>query len=227
MKAPYDEIADWYENDFLGAPGVEPDEPTTDPIGIYAALEELLGRGTGPCVEVGCGTGVYAAWMRRRGWTPLGFDLSTGMLQKAARRLPVAQADAEHLPMPSESISTAVGIMVHTDVRKYDTVLAEVARVLRPGGLYVHIGVHPCFCGGFADRSDPDAIVISPGYVHEHWTTASYTDRDVRNRVGATHLPLPSLLHGFMEAGLRFERFIEGGQPTPMVLAVRTRKLPT
>jgi hypothetical protein len=114
--------------------------------------------------------------------------------------------------------------MVHTDMSDYGAVLSEVMRVLEPGGLYVHVGVHPCFCGGFADRTDPEAIVIRSGYVDGHWTKASYTDKGLRIRVGATHLPLPSLLHAFMDAGLTFERFAEGGRPTPTVFALRTRK---
>lgn len=222
--AAYDEIADWYENEFLGAPAATPEEPTADPIGIYASLEHLLGSGDSTCVEIGCGTGVYSSWLRRRGWNPVGFDISSGMLRYAAPRLPVARADAQRLPVGTGSVPAVVGIMVHTDMPSYPSVLREVARVLQPGGVYVHVGVHPCFCGGFADRTDPNAIVIQPGYSDGHWTKASYTDRGVRNRVGATHYPLPDLLAAFLAADLAFEAFAEGGQPTPTVLAMRLRK---
>jgi len=90
--------------------------------------------------------------------------------------------------------------------------------------LLVHVGVHPCFCGGFADRSDPGAVVIRPGYLDGQWTRASWSDQGVRDKVGATHLPLPALFHAFLDAGLTIERFTEGGEPTPTVLAVRARK---
>jgi len=90
----------------------------------------------------------------------------------------------------------------------------------------VHIGVHPCFCGGFADRSDLGAVLIRPGYLDGQWTKASWTDQGVRDKVGAIHLPLPSLLHAFLDAGLTLERFTEGAEPTPVVLAVRARKHP-
>jgi hypothetical protein len=100
-------------------------------------------------------------------------------------------------------------------------VLHEVARVLQPGGVFVHIGVHPCFCGGFADHTDRQAVVIRPGYRDGHWTTASWTDQGVRNRVGASHWPLPALLHAFLAAGLRLDRFAEGGAPVPAMLAIR------
>jgi ubiquinone/menaquinone biosynthesis C-methylase UbiE len=60
----------------------------------------------------------------------------------------------------------------------YPTVLREVARVLRPGGVFVHVGVHPCFCGGFADRSNLDAVVIQgPGKVRFQMVRSSVTGR--------------------------------------------------
>jgi len=90
--------------------------------------------------------------------------------------------------------------------------------------VFVHVGVHPCFCGGFADRSDVDAVVIRRGCLDSHWTKASWTDTGVRDKVGATHWPLPALLHAFLDAGLRPERFAEGGEPAAAVLAVKARK---
>jgi hypothetical protein len=46
----------------------------------------------------------------------------------------------------------------------------------------------------------------------------------VRDKVGATHRPLPELMHAFLDAGLTLERFAEGDGPTPVVLGVRARK---
>jgi len=45
-----------------------------------------------------------------------------------------------------------------------------------PGGVLFHISVHPCFCGGFADHTDSEAIVIRPGYLDSYWTKQSWTD---------------------------------------------------
>jgi SAM-dependent methyltransferase len=175
-------------------------------------------------LDLGCGTGVHAARVRELGWDPVGVDLSAGMLRHARGRLPAALADSERLPFADGMFPSVIAMMVHTDMPGYEHVLREVARVLRPGGRFLHVGVHPCFCGGFADRTDLDAVVIRPGYLDGHWTKASYTDRGVRDKVGATHRPLPDLLHSFLEAGLLPERFAEGGQPTPVMLAIKARK---
>jgi SAM-dependent methyltransferase len=215
----YDAIAEWYETSFLAG-------QREDPLAIRPAVRDLLGPGSGPCLEVGCGTGVHAGLIRSLDRTPLGVDVSEGMLRYAADRLPVARGDAGALPFASGSLPAVVAVMVHTDMPAYPAVLREVARVLAPGGVFVHVGVHPCFCGGFADRSDERAVVIRPGYREAGWTTASWTDQGLRDKVGAAHLPLPELLHAVLDAGLTFERFAEGGEPSPMVLAWRAKKSP-
>ncbi|WP_329211818.1 class I SAM-dependent methyltransferase [Streptomyces sp. NBC_00683] len=221
--AAYDRIADWYERDFLGGPAAG--ATAGNPRGLGHLLGELLGAGAGAaCLEIGCGTGVHAARLRELGWAPVSVDLSAGMLRHARGRLPVAQGDAARLPIRDGSVAAVVAVMVHTDMPDYPAVLHEAARVLRPGGVFVHIGVHPCFCGGFADRTDADAVVVRPGYLDADWTTASWTDRGLRDKVGAGHLPLSGLLHGFLDAGLALERFAEHGDPTPIVMAVKARR---
>ncbi|MET0417817.1 MAG: class I SAM-dependent methyltransferase [Actinoplanes sp.] len=215
MRAAYDDIADWYENDFL---------PTTgpgDPIGIRRSLDALLGPGSGICLEVGCGTGAYAGQVRGLGWTPVGVDLSAAMLAHARGRLPAARGDAARLPVRDAALDAVITVMAHTDMPAYPAVLREIARVLRPGGVSVHIGVHPAFCGGFADRTDPAAVVIRPGYLDGHWTKESWTTEGVRNRVGASHFPLPALLEGVLDAGLTLTGFTEGGNPVPTVFSLR------
>jgi predicted TPR repeat methyltransferase len=92
--AAYDEIADWYENDFLVRTAAG-----ADPLGIERALRELLGRGSGICLEVGSGTGVRAGQVRDLGWIPAGIDVSAAMLRYARDRLPAALADAGRLPV--------------------------------------------------------------------------------------------------------------------------------
>jgi len=219
VTTPYDEIADWYEDEFLRT-----QHEGDDPLEFGRLIPELLGPGGGPCLEIGCGTGAHSARIRGLGWTPVGVDLSAGMLGRAAGRLPAARADAERLPVAGGTLPAVASVMVHTDMPGYPAVLREVARVLRPGGVFLHVGVHPCFCGGFADWSDRDAVVIRPGYRDRHWTKASYTDRGLRDKVGANHFPLPELLHAFTAAGLEPERYAEGGWPTPVVLGIRARR---
>ncbi|WP_250301520.1 class I SAM-dependent methyltransferase [Streptomyces sp. NBC_01267] len=220
--AAYDEIADWYEQEFLG--GRDAENSDGNPRALGGLLGQLLGAGTGTCLEIGCGTGIHADRVRRLGRTPVGVDISGGMLRHARDRMAVVRGDAACLPVRDASVPAVLAVMVHTDMPSYPDVLREAARVLRPGGVFVHIGVHPCFCGGFVDRGDPDAVVVRPGYLDGRRTKESWTDRGIRDKVGAGHLSLPGLLNAFLDAGLILEGFAEHGAPTPVVMGVTARK---
>jgi SAM-dependent methyltransferase len=202
--AAYDPHADWYE-EYIHGPAV----------GFTARVErmvtDLLGPGDGPCLDVCCGTGVLAATVRALGRYPVGVDISRGQLRYAAPRMPVAVGDATALPVRAGTVSAAVCLLAHTDVPDYEAVLREVARTLRPGGRFVHVGVHPCFTGAFADRRDPARIVIDDRYGSRSHTFDTWCPAGVRARVGAWHVPLADLLNDVRSAGLRLERVAENG----------------
>ncbi|MFI7488162.1 methyltransferase domain-containing protein [Micromonospora echinaurantiaca] len=216
--AAYDAYADWYE-DYV-----------TDTSADYMSrvrqrLGELLGTGPGRLLDVCCGTGVHAAELRRLGWDPVGVDLSTGQLRHARGRLPVAVADAAALPVADAAVPAAVCVLAHTDVPDYAAVVAEVARVLSPGGRFVHLGVHPCFVGAFADRSDPARILIDGGYAERERSFWAWAPHGVRARVGAWHVPLADLLNAVTEAGLAVTRVVESGSgPVPDVFGLAAVK---
>jgi SAM-dependent methyltransferase len=202
--AAYDAFADWYE-DYLSHAAA----PYT--ARVQEMLRDLLGGGPGRCLEVCCGTGAHAATLRELGWIPVGVDLSRGQLRHAAARLPVAAGEAAALPVRDATVGAATVVLGHTDVPDYASVLAEVGRVLAPGGRFVHLGVHPCFTGAFADRSDPSRLVIDGRYADRSYSFDAWTPHGVRARVGAWHVPLADLLNGVTAAGLRIERVAESG----------------
>ncbi len=86
--AAYDEIADWYENEFLGGQNTGARTRDGNPLDLGSVLRYLLGEGSGTCLEIGCGTGIHATHVRKLGWTPIGVDLSAGMLRHAAAAFP-------------------------------------------------------------------------------------------------------------------------------------------
>ncbi|MEV0006140.1 methyltransferase domain-containing protein [Micromonospora sp. NPDC050980] len=216
--ALYDDIADWYEDYATVGSGPYMDR-------VRSVLAELLGPGPGRCLDLCCGTGAHAAELSRLGWTPIGVDLSAGQLRHARARLPVARADATALPLADGTVPAAVCVLAHTDMPDYPAAITEAARVLAPGGRLVHVGVHPCFCGAFADRSEPERIVIDGGYAERERTFRSWNSAGVRARVGAWHLPLADLLTAVAAAGLVLDRVVESGSGRiPDVLALQTHR---
>jgi ubiquinone/menaquinone biosynthesis C-methylase UbiE len=204
-RATYDEHADWY-NDFMSAAG--PGEYIRR---VHAVLEDLLGPGEGTCLDVCCGTGAHAPALAGLGWTPVGVDLSGGQLRHAVGRLPVARADATALPFADASLPAAACVLAHTDVPDYAAVLREIARVLRPGGRFTHLGVHPCYIGAFADWSERPRVIVDERYEDRSRTYDAWNPAGVRARVGAWHLPLADLLNATTAAGLRVVRTAEAG----------------
>ncbi|MGH2468938.1 MAG: class I SAM-dependent methyltransferase, partial [Chloroflexota bacterium] len=59
--ARYDEIAEWYEA-YIGGEA----SPFSEQ--VKEAVRRLLGQGQGACLDIGCGTGFYAAQLRELGW---------------------------------------------------------------------------------------------------------------------------------------------------------------
>lgn len=204
--AAYDAHADWY-NDYMS-----PDAGGDYIHRVHGTLGGLLGPGAGVCLDVCCGTGAHAAVTAELGWTPVGVDLSRGQLRHAAARLPVAVADATALPLADASVPAAVCVLASTDVPDYAAVVGEIARVLAPGGRFVHLGVHPCFVGAFADHAEPGRLVVGAGYADRSRKGGGWNPAGVRARVGAWHLPLADLLNAALTAGLRLERTVEAGR---------------
>lgn len=95
---------------------------------IAAAPERIL--------EVGCGWGELAAWIAQdTGAEMIATDLSPRMVELArARGLDARVADVQALPFDDESFDAVVAAWMLYHVPDLERGLAELARVLRPGG---------------------------------------------------------------------------------------------
>jgi SAM-dependent methyltransferase len=215
--ARYDAHAQWYES----VSGPERNELSHR---LDIALAELVGTGPGWCLDVGCGTGVHAPTLRRAGWRVLGLDISMGQLRFARERLPVALADAARLPLPAGAVDAVVATHIHTDVESFDAVVAEAARVLRTGGRFAYMGVHPCFVGPFAERASNGTTVLHSGYGNDELVFSGPGIGDgIRSKVGVRHRTLQAVLGAVLNAGLELTGVRESqppGRPLPDLLGV-------
>lgn len=103
---------------------------------------EVINQSSGRVLEVGVGTGLSLPQYGRH-LDIVGIDLAPEMLEKARTRVAAAgldhvsglyEMDAENLAFPDQSFDTVVAMFVMTVVPHPETVMAELARVVKPGG---------------------------------------------------------------------------------------------
>lgn len=104
------------------------------------AVLSVLPAAARTLLDVGCGTGLVMTHLRRPGLRCVGADRSPGMLALAATRLGpghVVLADSRALPFATASVDAVSMIWLLHLVTGVETVLAEAARVLAPGGTLI------------------------------------------------------------------------------------------
>lgn len=106
----------------------------------FAALGDVAGRRV---LDFGCGHGMAAVVLARRGANVTAFDLSPGYVAEAKRRaaannvwIDIIAADGHTLPFADRSFDAVWG---HAVLHHLDVAIAagEIRRVLRPGGIAV------------------------------------------------------------------------------------------
>jgi ubiquinone/menaquinone biosynthesis C-methylase UbiE len=104
------------------------------------ALEEVVPRSVSGlrAIDVGCGTGHHISDLISRGFDVAGIDGSPDMLAEAAKSnadADLRQADVAALPFPDGSFDLALCVEVLRYLADPGPCIAEMARVLRPGGV--------------------------------------------------------------------------------------------
>lgn len=88
-------------------------------------------------LDVGCGPGTHAALLAGRGLRPIGLDASAGMLELAARQVPVVIGDLRRLPVSDKSVDGiwSCASLLHVPRQDVPATLSSWYAGLRPGGV--------------------------------------------------------------------------------------------
>lgn len=167
------------------------------------AVLGLLGDVAGcRILDVGCGSGLYAAELARRGADVVGFDSSARLVQHARRQVgSVADLRVHDVRDPldwidDESIDRAVMALVLHHLEDPVPALREIHRVLKPGGRLVVSTVHP-----LADWRQVGGSYFSDEMLDDTWNAGW--------RVRFRRAPLTAWCAEFCEAGFLIERLVE------------------
>jgi ubiquinone/menaquinone biosynthesis C-methylase UbiE len=134
-------------------PAIETETPVVNPM-----LEAVP---PGRALDAACGTGRHAATLAALGHDVVGIDANDAMLAVARAKVPSADFRAgrlEALPVDDASVDLAVCSLALTHVPDLAPVVAELGRVVRPGGTVVLSDIHPTntLFGGIAAFTGED-----------------------------------------------------------------------
>jgi ubiquinone/menaquinone biosynthesis C-methylase UbiE len=156
-------------------------------------------------LDAGCGSGPLMEALRAKGAAVSGFDLSPAMVDLARRRLG-ADADLSvadlgaPLPYPDDRFDLVVVSLALHYVEDWASALAEIRRVLRPGGRLTVSVIHPMVYAIVY----PDADYFALTRYSEDY---DYGDETVW--MTYWHRPLQDVLNAFIEAGFRIRAVTE------------------
>ncbi|MFH8367460.1 class I SAM-dependent methyltransferase [Streptomyces sp. NPDC018031] len=175
---------------------------------MLALAGDVAGR---RILDAGCGSGPLTAALRDRGAVVTGIDASAGMLALARRRLgddaALHVADLnDRLPFADGAFDDVVASLVLHYLEDWGPALAELRRVLRPGGRLIASVDHPFVAYTFQEPR-PDYFATT-SYTFD-WT---FGGRSVPMRFWRK--PLHAMTDAFTTAGFRLSAISEP-QPDP------------
>ncbi|GII84059.1 methyltransferase [Sphaerisporangium siamense] len=173
---------------------------------MLALAGDVAGRRV---LDAGCGSGALSAALRDRGAVVTGIDASATMLALARRRLgddaALRVADLrDRLPFADGAFDDVVASLVLHYLEDWGPALAELRRVLRPGGRLIASVDHPFVAYTIQDPR-PDYFAAT-SYSFE-WT---FDGRSVPMRFWRR--PLHAMTEAFTTAGFRLAVI---GEPQP------------
>ena len=200
------------------------------------AFFELLGDIAGMRVlDVGCGEGYNTRKFADLGAEVVGTDVSRLMIASARdhetgepRGIEYHQAPASGMGMLADvSFDAALSTMTLMDLGDYDESIREIARVLKPGGLFQFSVTHPCTMTRmwrwmYDDRREKTGVVVGdyfalaparPGSDIDEWYFGG-APRDVRQTTRPFRIPrffrtLSEYFNTLTDAGFRVEKLVE------------------
>jgi SAM-dependent methyltransferase len=208
----WEDHAEWWIDGFTEGADPEYSEQI-----LPLAVAELAGFDR--VLDVGCGDGQISRLLAAEGAAVVGVDPTWNQIRVAAERgggAVFARSGAAELPFAAGSFDAAVACLVFEHIDDVDGAIAEVARVVRPGGRFAFFLNHPLLQTPGSGWID-DHTVDPP---EQYWRIGPYlVEQDSVEQVEQgvfirfVHRPLSRYLNALAEHGLVLERMVEPAPP--------------
>jgi SAM-dependent methyltransferase len=156
-----------------------------------------------PTLDVACGEGRVARVLRRHGYDVIGIEGSAA-LAAAARQadegFEVIVGDAAAMPFEDSRFDLAVASLCLMNMDDPRAVVAEIARVLKPGGRLCCSLLHPLRTATHAGEA---------GYFRARRYTETIAGEGATLELNDTHRPLGAYTDALWSAGFAIERLVE------------------
>jgi SAM-dependent methyltransferase len=201
----------WWQDGFTDGVDAEYEEQ------IIPLARECL-AGAQRVLDVGTGEGQIARMAVREGaQLVVGVDPTRNQLSVARERgggVAYARANADALPFPDASFDAVVVCLVFEHIADHRPAIAEIARVLEPGGRFVFFLNHPLL------QAPNSGWVIDHILEEEYWRVGPYLVEDVTMEELApgvvlpfVHRPLSQYVNAMAGHGLLVDRMEEPAPP--------------
>jgi len=203
--------AGWWQEGFTEGADAEYEEQ------ILPLARECI-AGAHRVLDIGTGEGQIARLAARDGApVVVGVDPTIGQLRAARERggaVEYARANADALPFPDASFDAVVVCLVFEHIAQHEPAIAELARVLEPGGRFAFFLNHPLL------QAPNSGWIIDHILDEQYWRIGPYLIEDVSMEELApgvvlpfVHRPLSQYVNAMADNGLLIERMEEPMPP--------------
>lgn len=230
-----EEIDQYYPNNYIPFQTAIEDEPHWWPrvnrvYGRYrrcAAVHRAAGSKPGRLLDIGCATGIFLDGMRRFGWEVTGVEPTRSAATYAQERfgLDVFNGRLEDANLPTAHFDAITMWDVLEHVHEPRQIIAELARLLRPGGLLVLSMPNPTaleadlFGRFWAGWDLPRHLnLFKPTHLQRHLAEVGLDVQTIRSFTAGYAVFLMSLEHRLRHSGYHTQRLMELLNSAPMRL---------